>query len=215
MMTASPQHPESLRKALPTPSLAYATLGEKKAGFFLSSNFNDLRHLIDGTSMCRVISAHVRRDSLSMATLLNRVLGCILALLCSASLFAGMSVTITAKEREALVAKLLEAFNRQDAQGMSELVTNDVQWLNIDGERTSPDASSRQELIEGMTAYFKSCPSCRSRLSEIMTSSDRLAAIEVAEWEKAGVKHSQSSISVYEFQGNLIRRVYYFPAERP
>jgi hypothetical protein len=54
----------SHREALRMPSLAYAEHGKKKAWFFLSYNFNDLRHLIDGTSMCRRTSAHFRRGSM-------------------------------------------------------------------------------------------------------------------------------------------------------
>jgi hypothetical protein len=51
-------------EALRTPSLAYAEQGKKKAWFFLSVNFNDLRHLIGGSSMCRETSALLRRGSL-------------------------------------------------------------------------------------------------------------------------------------------------------
>jgi hypothetical protein len=37
----------------------------KKRGFFLPYNFDDLRHLIGGTTLCRVTSAHVRRGHLN------------------------------------------------------------------------------------------------------------------------------------------------------
>jgi hypothetical protein len=47
-------------------SLASAEHGKKKAWFFLSFNFNDLRHLVGGTSMRRWTSAHLRRGSLKI-----------------------------------------------------------------------------------------------------------------------------------------------------
>lgn len=121
----------------------------------------------------------------------------------------------TAKDREALVARLLEAFNRQDAEAMARMVTPDLQWLNISDSRTLPEANSREELLKGMAAYFKSCPTCRSSHAGLISTPNRVAAVEVAEWTQGGLRHTQRSISVYEFSGSLIRRVYYFPSERP
>jgi hypothetical protein len=60
-------HP--LRKALRMPSVTCAQHGKKKARFFLSSNFNGLRLLIAGTSMCRGTSAQLHRGSLALVEL--------------------------------------------------------------------------------------------------------------------------------------------------
>jgi len=120
-----------------------------------------------------------------------------------------------APAREAVVAQLLDAFNRQDPEAMSRLVTADIQWLSISADRTSAEASSREELLKGMRSYFKSCPTCRSRHAGVISTPNRVSAVEVAEWVKDGIRHTQRSISVYEFSGSLISRVYYFPAERP
>lgn len=121
----------------------------------------------------------------------------------------------TAKDREALVAQLLEAFNRQDPEGMSKLVTADVQWLNVSDSTTIAEASSKEELLKGMAAYFAACPSCRSSHAGMVSTPGRVGVVEIASWTKDGVDHTQRSIAVYEFAGELIRRVYYFPAERP
>ncbi len=121
----------------------------------------------------------------------------------------------TARDREAVVTQLLEAFNRQDPEAMGRLVTSDILWLNINASSTSAEVSSKEQLLKGMGSYFKSCPTCRSSHAGLISTPNRVSAVEVAEWTKDGVRHTQRSISVYEFSGKLISRVYYFPAERP
>ncbi len=121
----------------------------------------------------------------------------------------------TARDREAVVTQLLEAFNRQDPEAMARLVTSDIQWLNISANRITAEASSKEQLLKDMNSYFKSCPTCRSSHAGLISTPNRVSAVEVAEWTKDGVRHTQRGISVYEFSGNLINRVYYFPAERP
>ncbi|SUS05894.1 conserved exported hypothetical protein [uncultured Defluviicoccus sp.] len=121
----------------------------------------------------------------------------------------------SAKDLEARVVQLLEAFNRQDPEAMARLLAPDLQWMNISDDRMLQEASSREELVEGMAAYFRSCPTCRSSHAGLLSTPHRVAAIEVAEWTRDGVRHTRRSICVYEFSGDLIRRVYYVPAERP
>lgn len=131
---------------------------------------------------------------------------------------AGSSVRADAQPasegRDRLVARFIEAFNAQDVDAMGRLVTDDVQWLSIDGESVSVETGTKQELLTSMGKYFKSCPSCRSSLSGVIATADRLSAIEVARWETPKGKKEQRGISVYEFSGPLISRVYYFPVER-
>ncbi len=121
---------------------------------------------------------------------------------------------MASESREKLVARFLEAFNAQDVDAMALLVTDNVQWLSIDGNSVAVETGTKQALVESMGKYFKSCPSCRSSLSGVIATADRLSAIEVAQWDSPKGKKMQRSISIYEFSGGLIRRVYYFPAER-
>jgi len=116
--------------------------------------------------------------------------------------------------RERLVQQFIDAFNAQDSAAMGRLVTEDVRWLSIEGENVAVETDSRQALLTGMDAYFHSCPSCRSSLSGMAATTDRVSAVETAQWRSANGLKQQRSISVYEFAGPLIRRVYYFPAER-
>lgn len=124
------------------------------------------------------------------------------------------AITYTPESREQLVRKFIEAFNAKDVDGMAAMVTTDVQWLSIAGKAISTDAESREALVKSMTAYFKSCPSCRSQIGRVVATGERLSAVEVARWESKSGAKEQQSISVYEFAGPLIKRVYYFPAER-
>jgi uncharacterized protein (TIGR02246 family) len=133
----------------------------------------------------------------------------LLALLC----ISGASAQPGPKEREALVRQFVEAFNQQDTAAMLRLLTPEAQWLSVSGEKISAEGASREAIGQSMDKYFKSCPSCRSRLDGVLATSNRLTAIEVAQWQTSKGKKEQRGISVYEFSGSLISRVYYFPAE--
>ncbi len=111
------------------------------------------------------------------------------------------------------IHRYVEAFNAQDTNAMLKLVTDDVQWLSIDGEQIAKETNSKQELSVAMQDYFKSCNSCKSRLAHIFSSGGRVSALEVASFESNDGIQEQQSLSVYEFSDTLIKRVYYFPVE--
>lgn len=112
------------------------------------------------------------------------------------------------------VRSFIAAFNAHDSSAMSQFVTDDVQWLSISGESISIETKGKDALVAAMNDYFKSCPTCRSTVTELIASRDRVSAVEVATWQgKDGLK-KQSGISVYEFSAGLIKRVYYFPVEK-
>jgi hypothetical protein len=98
---------------------------------------------------------------------------------------------------------------------MAEFVADDVSWLSITGEDVAVQVTGKSELVSSMNAYFESCPSCRSELSGIISTSDRVSAVELVSWQGERGSMSQRSIAVYEFSQGLIQRVYYFPAEAP
>jgi len=112
------------------------------------------------------------------------------------------------------VEKFVAAFNAQDSHAMASLVADDIEWLSIVSNEVIVEARGKSNLIESMDTYFKSCSTCRSELSEMVSTTSRVSAVEVASWqEKSGIR-SQRAISVYEFSDGLIIRVYYFPAEK-
>jgi len=117
-------------------------------------------------------------------------------------------------DRVQTVRDFVAAFNAHDSAAMATFVAEDVQWLSISAEAVTVEASGKASLIAAMNDYFRSCASCRSELAGVIASHDRVSAVEVANWQGEDRPMQQRSISVYEFAGDLIQRVYYFPAEQ-
>lgn len=115
--------------------------------------------------------------------------------------------------RVALVEDYTAAFNAQDSAAMAQLVTDDVQWLTVDGASVSVETAGRAALVKAMESYFASCASCRSKLVDVQVLGSRVSVIEQASWLVDGERRSQSSLAVYEFAGSRIARVYYFVSE--
>lgn len=111
------------------------------------------------------------------------------------------------------VKQFIEAFNAHDSLLMGSLVTDGIEWLSISGKEITVETRGKANLIKGMDAYFKSCPSCQSELLNVLSSLGRVSAIEVASWHGKNGQKSQQSLSVYEFSEGMISRVYYFPVE--
>ena len=113
------------------------------------------------------------------------------------------------------VLALLEAFNRQDAEGMGRRVTEDVEVIYIDDNgRAETGTRSRTELVEQMRGYFEHFPDARSEAENILEVGRFLGVSESVSWTRDGKAWSQRSLSVYEIRDGLIARVWYFPAQR-
>lgn len=96
---------------------------------------------------------------------------------------------------------------------MLELVDENLQWLSVDGAKVSIETEGKAALRQSMMRYFSSCPSCKSSLEWVQSAGSRITAMERASWSSKSEVKSQRSLSVYEFSGDKILRVYYFPAE--
>ena len=127
---------------------------------------------------------------------------------------SGASAQQPGREHLQAVRDFVAAFNAHDSGAMAGFVTEDVQWISLDGDAISVEADGKAALISAMNDYFQSCPTCRSRLSEMAASRDRVSAVEVASWQDPGGARTQAAMAVYEFSGMRIKRVYYFPAEK-
>lgn len=135
-----------------------------------------------------------------------RLLFGILVLLCT-------SVAANEVDHAATVEAYVAAFNAQDSAAMARMVTDDVQWLSVQGTSVSVETTGRVALVKAMDSYFASCASCRSRLVDVQALGSRVSVIEEASWLAGDDRRAQSSIAVYEFKGSLITRVYYFVSE--
>jgi len=135
-----------------------------------------------------------------------RLLFGILFLLCA-------SVAANEVDHAALVEDYVTAFNTQDSAAMARMVTEDVQWLSVKGDSVVVETAGRAALVKAMDSYFASCASCRSRLVDVQVLGSRVSVIEEASWLAGDERRAQSSIAVYELEGSLITRVYYFVSE--
>ena len=119
-----------------------------------------------------------------------------------------------AKTQEQVVRNFVSAFNEKDLKTMLLLVTEDVQWASINGDKIILETKNKRELQQTMTAYFKSASSSQSTIANISSTGSRVSATEVSSFELKHKVHKQHSLSVYEFSDQLIKRVYYFPSEK-
>lgn len=97
------------------------------------------------------------------------------------------------------VEQYFAAFNAHDSAAMARYITDDVVWLSISDDKLAIETKGKSALITSMDAYFGSCPTCQSSLSETISTSSRISAIETARWQGKSGSKSQRSISVYEF----------------
>jgi ketosteroid isomerase-like protein len=115
---------------------------------------------------------------------------------------------------EQSVRDYVSAFNSRQIDVMMNMVSDDIQWLSVMGDKITVETQGKASLRESLTAYFKSTPSANSDLEWVRASASRVVVLERAGWQdKAGPK-SQASLAVYEFSGKLISRVYYYPVEK-
>ena len=81
------------------------------------------------------------------------------------------------------VLGLIEAFNDHDAGRMAGWVTEDFELYYVTDGKAELATTGPEQLQGEMTSYFRALPTV------------------------------QSSIAVYELEGDRIKRVWYFPAE--
>ena len=141
---------------------------------------------------------------------MNTVLGALLVFAVS----TGASQQPAVPDHAATVRAFVDAFNAQNVERMLALVTADVEWISVDGVKLSTETAGKDALRTSMTAYFKGCPTCRSAVEIGTATANRVATVETASWTGAAGPRSQRGLAVYEFKDGLIRRVYYFPAEK-
>ena len=118
------------------------------------------------------------------------------------------------KSHDQRVRDYVAAYNERSIDTMLSMVRDDIQWLSVAGDKITVETQGKPKLREGLAAYFKSTPSAKSDLEWIQATASRVAARERATWQGKSGPKSQASLSVYEFRGGLISRVYYYPAEK-
>ncbi len=115
-----------------------------------------------------------------------------------------------------IVADYSAAYNAQDLQAMSALMHPDIEWLSVSGNKITVEAKGKDILTEAMKGYFSDPNMPTGVLRNWSINGDYIAVTETAHWtSKAGETKSQSALTVYQLENDLIRRVYYYPAVKP
>jgi len=114
---------------------------------------------------------------------------------------------------KSIIMEHVRAFNAGDVEAMAKMQHPDIQWLSVKGNAVSVEVADRDELTRNMTEYFKSPTKVTGTLRDWSVNVPYVSVTETASWTaKDGTKKSQSSLTVYELENNLIRRVWYYPA---
>lgn len=112
---------------------------------------------------------------------------------------------------EAKTAKqFIDAFNARDTEAMMSFVTEDVKWFTVAGAKLSTETSDKRSLRTFMEGYFKSCPTCRSKISNLNQTGTRVTMTETATWQTDKGPKTSDSFAIYEFESGKIARVYYY-----
>jgi hypothetical protein len=135
----------------------------------------------------------------------------VLALAASVLLQACASMTPQpSSPRMDAVRAYVAAFNAHDTERMLGMVTADVQWASISGATVHVETTGKAALKAAMDSYFAKCTSCSARLTDMTDTGTRIAVHELA---GSKTTPERKSLAVYEFDGALIKRVFYFPLE--
>lgn len=121
----------------------------------------------------------------------------------------GNSAFAQNRELEKKVRSFIAAFNSRNIDAMMSIAHDDIRWFTVAGDKITTETANKSELRSFLAGYFKDCPTCRSSVSGISASGNRVTLTETASWMKDGKRQSNSSAAVYEFDNGLIVRVYY------
>lgn len=116
-------------------------------------------------------------------------------------------------EPHPVVLAHVDAFNRQDAKAMAEVEHPDIEWLTAIGSEILVEVSGRESLTKSMEEFFESPTQITGTLRDWSINGNYIAVTETAHWStSAGEAKSQSALTVYQLEDNLIRRVWYYPS---
>jgi len=112
-----------------------------------------------------------------------------------------------------VISEHVRAFNAGDVEAMSKQQHPNIEWLSVNGANISVQVSGRDALARNMTKYFNSPTKVTNTLRNWSINTPYVSVTETASWTaKDGTPKSQRSLTVYQMEDNLIRRVWYYPA---
>lgn len=128
-------------------------------------------------------------------------------------LLTGCSPAVDA-DAHPMITAYSDAYNAKDLESMQALMHPDIEWLSIVGNDIELAVSGKDALSEAVTSFFEDPNMATGTHEGWSLNGDHVAVTETAHWtDKEGQARQQSALTVYQFENNLIRRVYYYPAK--
>lgn len=115
---------------------------------------------------------------------------------------------------ESLIRRYVDAFNRHDVDATVGCVDTSFRWYNIAADSMQLTMAGRDTQRSGLARYFKAFADVHSDISALAVNGPWVMVREQVRWTGAKGRAENIALAVYEVRENLIRRVYYFPAER-
>jgi hypothetical protein len=113
-----------------------------------------------------------------------------------------------------IISAYSQSYNAKDIETMAALMHPDIEWLSVNGNAIKIEVSGKGALVTEMDAWFAGGDLPKGSLRDWSLNGNYVAVSETASWkDNSGVEKSQSALTVYELENDLIRRVYYYPAE--
>ncbi len=121
----------------------------------------------------------------------------------------------SAKKPDAVVRDFIAAFNAQDVDRSIALTSKDMKWFTVSGATIMTETANQDELRTFLVDYFKNCPSCRSKVSNLMVAGPRVSFTDTSSWKTDKGTEFKDNFAVYEVENGLIVRAYYYEAPGP
>ena len=134
----------------------------------------------------------------------------VLSIFAASILWLSACTQPTSSKAHPIVAAYSESWNEKDVQKMAALMHPDIQWLSVKDNTITVEVSGKSKLVAEMQEWFDSPDLLAGSLRDWSLNGNFVAVTETAVWtDKSGSAQSQSSLTVYELEDDLIRRVYY------
>lgn len=135
-------------------------------------------------------------------------------------LFIGLLIgafSLNANEGISQQTKIISAYsaawNAKNLDEMAALMHPDIEWLSVVGASVKAETKGKVQLVNALNTWFESPNLPTGSLRDWSINGNFVAVTETASWlDDANQAKSQSSLTVYELEDNLIRRVYYYPS---
>ena len=118
----------------------------------------------------------------------------------------------TQQEGHPLIQAYSNAYNEKDIKSLRALMHPDIEWVAVNGNDIEVHVSGIETLAAEMEKWFENPDLPTGSHRDWSINGNNVAVTEIAHWTtKEGEKKSQSALTVYELENDLVRRVYYFP----